>query len=409
MKNKPTNFISMDIGSSKIASMAVFMEKNGDVEVTGQNLHYSEGIKSSVVTDLAQAENSILQAVYTLEQECGMAINEAAISLSGYGTKSYYLHNKIKINDGKISQHDVQKLIQKALAGFNIPDAQVIHYFPVEFSLDSGDVVDDPIGMISHELLCRIHVIAANSNILINLANCLAKCQLEIHGVVLAIYASGIACLTEDEKKLGSLIIDFGARTTSFAIFLGGKMMYSGYVPIGGWHITSDIAKAFSVNFSTAEKLKILYGNASDSYLTSTNPVSLDDGEGNEVNITVGDLAHVINPRVQEILELLKKEYDKVNIDHLISRRVVLTGGGGMLKGLKEMTCQKFAKQVRIAKPKIFHGFAEDYNPGIYSSSIGIVEAYVNRQRKSYNPVLDDYNLQQGYGARILSWFSENI
>ena len=409
MKNKPTNFISMDIGSSKIASIAVFMEQNGDVEVTGQNLHYSEGIKSSVVTDLAQAENTILQAVYSLEQESGMAINEAAISLSGYGTKSYYLHNKMRINDGKISQHDVHKLIQKTLSGFNIPEYQIIHYFPVEFSIDSGDIVDDPVGMISNELLCRVHVVAANSNMLINLANCLAKCQLEIHGVVLAIYASGIACLTEDEKKLGSLIIDFGARTTSFAIFLGGKMIYSGHVPIGGWHITSDIAKAFSVNFSTAEKLKILYGSTSDSTLTSTNAISIDDGDGNEINITVGDLTHVIYPRIQEMLELLKAEYDRVNIDYLISRRVVLTGGGSMLKGIKEIACMQFAKQVRIAKPKIFHGFAEDYNPGIYSTSIGIIEAYVNRQRKNHNPSLDNYNIRQGFGSRILSWFRDNI
>ena len=113
MNSKVTNFISMDIGSSKIAAIGAFIEKSGEAQITGQNLHYSDGIRSSVVTDLHQAENSILQAVYTLEQECGTDINEAVISLSGYGTKSYFLENSAKINGDKITSTDVQKLVQK--------------------------------------------------------------------------------------------------------------------------------------------------------------------------------------------------------------------------------------------------------------------------------------------------------
>ncbi len=408
MKKKPVNFVSMDIGSSKIASIAASIENNGDVEVVGQNLHYSDGIKSSVVTDLAQAQNSILQAVYALEQECDTNITQAVVSISGYGTKSYYLHNKSKINGTKVTQNDVQRLVHKTLSTFKVQEKDVIHYFPIEFTLASGDVVDDPVGMFSNELGCRIHVIAASSNMLLNLANCMAKCQIEVSGVVLGIYASGVACLTEDEKNLGSLVIDLGARTTSFAIFLNGRMVYSGHVPIGGWHITSDIAKAFSVSFSTAEKLKILYGNAGTSNPTA-NIISLDDIDGQEINITSSDLGRIIQPRMNEILELLKVEYDKIGIDYLISRRIVLTGGGSILKGLKEMVSFMFAKQVRIAKPKVFNGFAEDYNPGIYSTAVGIVETYVNRQRKNYNPALDDFNVQKSWGVKILSWLKENL
>jgi cell division protein FtsA len=187
------------------------------------------------------------------------------------------------------------------------------------------------------------------------------------------------------------------------------KMLYSGHVPIGGWHITSDIAKAFSIDFSEAEKLKILYGSASETANKSTNVITIEDEEENLINISVGDLVSVIAPRIDEILELLKEQYDKVNVDHLISRKVVLTGGGSMLKGLKEKTCLVFSKQVRIAKPKILSGFAEDYNPGVFSSAIGVVEAYANRLKKNHDPMTQDYNAEQHWGNRILAWLRENI
>jgi cell division protein FtsA len=409
MKKRQANFVSIDVGSSKIASIASKISKGGEAEIIGQNLYYSEGVKSSVVVDLAKAEHSIIQSIFALEQDCSGNIEEAVISLSGYGTKSYYLENKIAINGTQITKNDVQKLTQKTLSGFSIKDSQIIHYFPLEFSIDSGDAVDDPIGMFSNKLGCRIHIIIANSNMLLNLANCFSKCHIEIQGVVLGIYASGMACLTEDEKKLGSLIIDFGARTTSFAIYIDSKMVYRGHVPIGGWHITSDIAKAFSINFATAEKLKILYGSASESATKSSNVISLDDGEGNGFNITIGDLANIISPRIEEILELVKLDYDKVNLDHLISRKIVLTGGGALLKGLKEKVCMEFAKQVRVAKPKILNGFAEDYNPGIYSNAIGVIEAYSSRLKKNSDITNQDYGIRQSWGAKILSWLRENI
>lgn len=409
MKKKPVNFISIDVGSSKIASIAANISRKGDVEILGQNLNYSEGIKSGMIIDISQAENSLLQSIYALEQECEDSITEAIISLPGYGTKSYYIHDEIKILGNKITKNDVQKLIQKNIENFNISDSQIIHYFPIEFTIEAGDVVEDPVGMYSSKLGCKMHIVSANSNMLMNLANCFNKCQVEVGGVVLGIYASSIACLTDDEKKLGSLVIDFGARTTSFAIFVDSKMIYSGYVPIGGWHVTSDIAKAFSIDFHEAEKLKILYGSVSETVVKSTSVISIEDSDENEINITLGDLVNVIIPRLDEILELIKEQYDKINIDHLISRKVVLTGGGAMLKGLKEKTCLEFSKQVRIAKPKILSGFAEDYNPGIFSSAIGVVEAYANRLKKNHNPMSEDYNAKQHWGNRILSWIRENI
>jgi cell division protein FtsA len=192
MKKKQVNFISVDVGSSKIASIASNISKKGKAEILGQNLNYSEGIKSGMILDLLQAENCILQGIYALEQECEDTIGQAIISLPGYGTKSYYIHDEIKILGNKVTKNDMQNLIQKNIANFNINDSQIIHYFPIEFTIEGGDIVEDPVGMYSSKLGCRMHIVTANSNMLMNLANCFNKCQIEVGGVVLGIYASAI-------------------------------------------------------------------------------------------------------------------------------------------------------------------------------------------------------------------------
>jgi cell division protein FtsA len=403
---KKVNFVCMDVGSSKIATIASFIDKHSDAEILSHNIHYSSGIRSSIITDLIQAQNSILQAVTDIEHDCNNTVNEAIISLSGFGTKSFFLESNIKISNRKVSPEDVEKLIEKTVSNFKIPEYSIIHYFPLEFILDDNNIVTNPSGMFCDELSCKLHIIAVNSNILKNLANCLMKCKIEVAGVVLGIYASSIACLTDDEKQLGSIAIDLGANTSAFALFSSGKMIYSGHIPIGGWHITSDIAKAFSLNFNTAEKLKILYGSANHFNQKNTN-ISIDDEDGNEVHITTEELSSIILPRVLEIIEMIKTQYDKIDLDHIISKKVVLTGGGASLKGIREVVSNIFSKQTRIAKPKHFKGFTEDYNPGVYSSAIGLLETYINHRKKKHSlSILQNNN---SIIKKIINWVKENI
>lgn len=415
MRAKLSNFIALDVGSNKIAGIAASIDKRGAARIVSQSLHHSAGFKSGAIINLQSAEDSLMNAIYMLEKDCGRSIKQAAAALSGSGTKSYFVYNKIKLLNHQITKLDIKKLIQKLLIEFKIKDQVIIHYFPIEFNIDDDNYVEDPIGMFGKELGCQLHIITANSAMLMNLSNCFSKCQVELSDVMLAIYASGLSCLTEDEKKLGSIIIDMGSATTSFGIFLSNKLLYSGYIELGSSHITSDIAKIFSTSLNISERLKILYGNANPypfpfdkSNYINLEEMGLEDNYHPASAITSSHLNEVISSRVEEILLMLKEQYDKVGVDHLIARRVVITGGGAAMRGIKELTSQIFEKHVRIAKPSVIPGFAEDCNPGIYSTAIGIIKYYILKQEKNFLNI-NVINEEKSLLKKIAMWMKENI
>ena len=411
MKGKSCNFIAFDIGSSKIAALAANINKNGQAKISSQILQYSEGFKSGSITSMELAENSIIAAIYALEQESDKSVKEIAISLSGAGVKSYYVNHKMKLGNQPISKQDIKKLISKALLEFKVNHQEIIHYFPVEFIIDGKQNVDDPLGMHAREISCQLHVVSADSLMLMNLTKCLAQCHVEVSDVFLSIYSSGISCLTKDEKELGSIIVDIGSNTSSFGIFLHDNLVYTGYIPIGSRAITRDIAKEFSVSIAAADKLKILYGNANPR-IVKNNTIMLDEFDpdnsyNSEPSITSVDLARIIETRTQEIFIKIKEKCDRISMEHLLAKRMIITGGGAALPGLTSIVSNLFQKQVRIAKPEIIPGFAENYNPYMYSTVIGMVKAKsLKYQRNSFRHGVDE---NAGLFKRTFLWLRENI
>lgn len=410
MKGKTPNFIAFDIGSSKIAAIASQISKQGEIFINSQILQYSEGTKSSIVTNMEKAETSIITAIYSLENTCDKSINEVAISLSGSGIKSYYVQHKIKLGNNAITKQDIKNLLAKALGTFKVKNKDIIHYYPIEFIIDGKQFVEDPVGLHAQEISCQLHIIAADSMTIMNLTKCLAKCNVEVSDIIVSIYASAIACLTNDEKELGSIIIDIGSNTTSFAVFLDKKIIYVGHLEMGGHHITTDIAKAFSLSMKTAEKLKILYGNTDNNSLIKNTTINLNEFEPENYNnslITNTKLSQTIRPRMKEILLKVKKKCDELSMNHLLAQRVVITGGGAALSGLKNLSDEIFQKQTRIAKAEILEGFEEDYNPYMYSTAIGMIKSKALQYQKNYFKHNDHENA--GWIKRTFLWLKENI
>ena len=391
MKGKSANYVVFDIGSNKVAAIATNINKTGESTIIAQVLQYSGGFKASTVVNLEAAENSIIAAIYSLEKECNKSINEVTISLSS-GFKSYYINHTLKLGSQPINKQDIKKLIQKALADFS---------------------VDNPNGMYARELSCQIHVITANSLMLKNLTNCFARCHIEVGDIVLSIYADGLASLSDEEKETGSIIINMGSHISSFGVFFEGKVLYVGSVPIGSHHITSDIAKCLSISMHTAEKLKILYGDVRPELFNKDESIRIGDFEPENsynVNLTipVSKLAEIIRPRVEEILVLLKKEYDNIGMDHLIAKRIILTGGGSGLQGMKNLVAEIFHKQVRIVKLENVPTFAENVNNvAIYSTAIGMIKSKALKYKKNSFKSGEQEDL--GWAKKMFLWFKENV
>jgi cell division protein FtsA len=411
MKGKSSNFIAFDIGSSKIAAIASHINKSGETKINSQILQYSEGFKSGTITNMELAENSVVAAIYALEQECDKSIKEIAVSLPGVGVKSYYVSHKIKLGNQPISKQDIKKLINKALAEFKVKDQEIVHYFPLEFTIDGNQSLDNPLGMYARELACQLHIISADSLMLMNLTKCLAKCHVEVSDIFLSIYASGLACLTKDEKELGSIIVDIGSSTTSFGIFLNEQLVYTGYVPSGSMDITRDIAKTFSISLSAAEKIKILYGNANPKLVKDTT-IRIDEFEpdhnyNSDLSITAIELAKIIEPRTKELFLKIKKQYDHIAMDHLLAKRMIITGGSAALPGLTNQAAEIFQKQIRIGKPEILPGYTENYNPYMYSTVIGMIKAKsLKYQKNSFKHGAEE---DAGLFKKTFLWLRENI
>lgn len=413
MKEQLSNFFAFDIGSSKIAAVNASITREGKVKINSQVLRRSNGFKSSSITNMELAEGSLIDAIYALERKTNKSIKEIAVSLSGSGVKSYYVRSKIKLKVLPITDRDLRKLIRLALVQFRVENQEIVHYFPIEFILDSKKNVDNPIGMYAREVSCQLHIISADSFMIMNLTSCLAKCYVEVTDIFLSIYSSGISCLTQDEKQLGSIIIDIGSNTSSFGIFLNNQLIYTGYVPIGGEDITHDIAKTFSISIQDADRVKILYGSSSAKIMSSSNIIRLDKMRSNnnynsELTITDIDLAKIIESKVRKIFVNIKNDCDRISINHLLAKKIIVTGGGSSLPGLSNLATDIFQKQVRIAKQEILLNFNQDHNPYVYSTVIGMVQAKYLKYKKNFF-ASSPMHSSIGWPKRAFSWLQKNV
>lgn len=413
MKLKSKQLVAFDIGSSKIAALAAVINKHGEAYVNTQLVRSSKGFRAGTITDIKSAEESFVATLYDLENDLDKSINEINLSIAGAGVKSYYLSHKIKISQNTpISKQDVKKLIQKTINDFDIQSMEILHYFPIEYVLDGEDIVENPVDMYAGELGVQLHIIAANSSKLLNLTKCLARCHVEVSQVVASSYAAGMAVLSDDEKKLGAVVVDFGAQVTSFAVFIEGKCIFVGSVPVGCDHITADIAREFSVSLETAEKLKILHSAASPDLLLKKSTLRAEDFEDSshydtDTSISASDLAHIVEARLQEIFKKIKSEYDDLHLENLIAKRMVLTGGGANLHGLSHFLGRIFGMQVRVAKLSKIDGFVDHYNSNIFSNLLGMLKIETNKIKMRSSDIM--HSDEGGVFKRTFSWIKENI
>jgi cell division protein FtsA len=347
--------LSIDIGSTKIAGIAYKKERNGSIRIISKHILHSEGFKAGKIINMQDAENSIINMIYALENDSKTHFLSAEISISGSGIKSYYVNHKIKI-DSYVTQDNINNLIAITEKKFNKPEYEVIHSFPIEFTVDNN-IVEDPNNIFCNELACKLHIVVAERQNLLNIANCLSKCNIKITRFICSPYAAGLSCLSEDAKEMGSIIFDLGAYSTSFGVFLNKQLIYTSTIPLGSYYITSDISKALGVNLALAEKIKIMYGKVKPGNLVNQfiNFQKLLQNSRDEIDLTmtIGELSQIITPRLDEIIEMIKNKYDQLDISHIISKNIYITGGGANLDGVDSAFREYFKYQVNRIKPRL--------------------------------------------------------
>ncbi len=367
---------ALDIGSSKIACfIARVNDDAGNFEVLGVGHHPSKGIQNGTISDLNAAESAIRQCVHAAENMAAQVmrwypLREVIVNLPGIHASSHGHTADVNVAGHEITDNDVRRALSKAQDQIMSEDYELVHTIPVSFALDGSEGIQNPIGMFGQTLRADIHMVTGDIGALKNTATCIERSHLDITSFCHDAYAAGLATLVEDEADLGCTVINMGAGVTSVAIFQGGTMIFADAIPVGGAHVTNDIAKGLTTPVQDAERLKALYGSA---VATNTDEHELidvprlgdeDSLEPNHIPRTL--LVGIIQPRLEEIFELIRARLHDSGLRSALGRRVVITGGASQMSGIKQLAEHVLDKQVRLGKPIRYVGVPEAVSgPGL--------------------------------------------
>ncbi len=402
--------VGLDIGTSKIVAIVAKINDENDLTVIGIGQAESKGLKKGVVINIDSTVNSIRAAVEEAELMSDCKIETVTTGIAGSHIRSFNSTGMVAIRDAEVSQNDVDRVIETATA-INIPsDQQILHVIPQEFIIDGQEDIKEPIGMSGRRLEVRAHIVTGAISAAQNIIKCIKRCGISVSDLVLQPLASSSSILTEDEKNLGTLLIDIGGGTTDIAIFSGGAIRHTAVIPIAGDQITSDIAMALRASTNEAEAIKLTHGVCKQSLVekrTEFEVAGLGDRAQNRL-LSKNTLAAVIEPRVEELFSLVSQVSRESGFDELISSGVVLTGGSSLLVGVVELAEDVFFRQVRVANPNYSGNLADVISNPRYSTAMGlIIEA--NRDLSRFEPDVFDSNSWLEVLRKMKSWFVGNF
>ena len=340
---------ALDIGTSKICC---FIARVGDGEtrprVIGIGHQISKGLKSGTVVDMEETETSIRAAVDTAERMAGGSpIHDVYVNISAGHPKSRIFAVEVDVAGHEINQRDIDRVLEAGWQNLQEEDRFIIHSRPISFSIDGVAGAKNPLGMFGEKLGVEIHVSSVAISPLKNIQNCLNHCHLNLKGVVLTSYASGLAALVPDERELGSICVDMGGGLTSISAFRDNELVFGDIISVGGNHVTRDIAQGLSVSEDRAEGLKIKYGNCLSDNVPVRGQIDIvqigEDGQEHLMTIPRSMLTSIVSPRVEEILELVRDRIIEVGLADIVGRRVVFTGGASQISGLEELAKKIFS------------------------------------------------------------------
>lgn len=413
-KNGIGSIAVLDIGTAKIVCFIAHIDSADEIKITGIGHQLSKGIRSGIITDFAEAEASIVSAVHAAEQMAGETAESVLVSLSGGNLTSRSATVEMTMLGDEVSDRDIMDIIEQGRASVAHSESDIVHCIPVSYYLDGARGIMDPRKMYGKKLGADLHIITGLPSVTRNLAHCVGRCHLNVAEYVASPYASALSVLEEDEKQLGVTLVDMGAGVTSFCVFAGGKNVYTDAIPVGGSHVTSDIARGLSTSLSHAERLKTLHGSAtpsaSDDHVMIEVP-PLGEEEYDEANTMPRSmLVGVIRPRIEEIFEMIRSKLELAGMSSVAGKRVVLTGGASQLLGVREMASSLLGKQVRLGRPRQLPGLAESVSGPAFSTALGMVEYVV---KKPMEEQMFDLNRRRGSLTagfeKVVSWFKENF
>jgi len=403
--------VGLDIGTSKIVAIAAELDPEGQLSVLGVGSHQFEetkdkGIKKGVVVSIEATVDAISRAIQEVELMAGCKVKEVYTGIAGAHIKSKDSNGMVVVREKEVTEYDVARAIEAANATPISADDQILHTIPQEFIVDGQDGVKEPIGMDAKRLEVKVHLVTGAVTAVQNIVKCVHRCGLEVVDLVLQPLASGMAVLTDDEKDVGVCLVDIGGG--DIAVFTQGAIRHTAVIPIAGDQITSDIGIALRTSTPDAEEIKIRYGVALQQLADPEEMIEVPGvGDRPASQLSRQTLAGFIQPRIEQIYQMVREELARSGYERLLRAGVVITGGSATMPGMMELGEEMFHNTVKLGLPR-YDGSLRDIvrNPR-YATAVGLIMEGVTQRRrglKVQGPVTFRQTL-----ARMRAWFSKNF
>lgn len=376
MAKKDRHIVALDIGSTKTCALIGEMEDGGSVKFAALGAAESKGWRKGQIVNLDLAVSSIRRAVEEAEAIVGVPVESALIGVAGNHVRGVNSRGGVTVGakPRDVQRDDVRRAIETA-RGITLPeDREVLHVLPQEFSLDAQDNIRDAIGMVGQRLEANVHIVTASGTATQNVVTAVNRAGVRVDDTVLEPLASAEACLTQDERELGSCLLDVGGGTTEMIAYAGGVVRHTSAIPVGGDHFTNDLAVGLRTPIPEAEKIKREHASALRELLGHDFAIEIASvGDRPPRTVFARMLCEIVEPRAQELLILVRDELRRAGLESQVPAGIVLTGGGACLRGLPELTERIFNLPVRVAAPRGLGEMSDEVSQPEYATAVGLV------------------------------------
>lgn len=400
--------VGLDIGTTKIC--AVVGEVKGDsISIIGIGTHPSIGLRKGVVVNIESTVESIKKAVEEAEVMAGCEISSVYAGIAGGHITGFNSRGIVAIKGPEITQQDVDRVVDAARAVAIPMDREVIHVLPQEYIVDDQAGIQNPLGMTGVRLEAKIHIVTGAVTSAHNIVKCANRAGLDVCDIVLESLASGEAVLTEEEKELGAGLLDLGGGTTDLAVFSEKNIKHTFVLALGGNNLTNDIAVGLRAPIAEAEKIKKKFGSCLSRSISGDETLEVPGMGGSKPRTLPRQiLGEILEPRMEEIFSLIKREIYRASMENMITSGVVVTGGTSLLDGVAEISESILEVPVRLGKPIGISGLVDVVNNPMYATGVGLVLFGArNRTEKKFR--IRDANIFNRVMTQMKRWFREVI
>lgn len=391
--------VGLDIGTTKVSTVIGELNGDGLLDIIGEGTVPSDGIKRGTVVNLEHTIHAIQQSVRAAERVAGVQVQEAYLSVSGSHIKAMTSHGLAAIRrNQQITQSDVERAIENAKAVPLDPNLELLHSLPQEYMVDGQEGIKNPVGMQGVRLEVDVHIVAGGSSSMANLRRCSQEAGIPVRAMALQAYASGLAVLEPAELDSSVVVVDIGGGSTDLGVFKHGNLIHSAILPLGGDHITADLAQILRLPTEEAERIKRKHGSAIPELADPDLSLEIILG-GQVTKVSAFELARIIRPRVQEILSLARDEVDgALGPMELVARSVVLTGGASALLGVVEVGRDRFRLPTRLGGPVGISGLKDVVSSPAHATAVGLIRFGAQEGIRGYSgatrrePVIPEAN-----------------